>query len=287
MSIMIDKIRMMSDVHLEFSRMANGFNELVPERNTLMVLAGDIMTVKCIEERPERVKGFLGHLRKCYGENIVAVSGNHEYYGGQYALVRGEMAEIYEEYDIEHLHYEESTMDYVTPSGIPLKVFGGTMWTDFNDGQERAIINARYGMNDYRQCQFNMHRGLDPHDTFIENYNGRKELRSFIQRNSEIDCAKLVVTHHLPHELSDRFGKGGNSYSYINTGFDDDMKQIDFWIHGHSHEPVDYIHNGCRVVSNPRGYYMEEEMFGEIIHYAYESQNNPFNIHKFISLNGY
>ena len=30
--------------------------------------------------------------------------------------------------------------------------------------------------------------------------------------------------------------------------------KIDFWFHGHLHEPVDYYLNNTRVVSNPRGY---------------------------------
>ena len=37
--------------------------------------------------------------------------------------------------------------------------------------------------------------------------------------------------------------------------------QIKLWVHGHIHDPVDYIINETRVVSNPRGYSSREEEF--------------------------
>jgi hypothetical protein len=33
-----------------------------------------------------------------------------------------------------------------------------------------------------------------------------------------------------------------------------DHENIKVWVHGHMHDPVDYVIGGTRVVSNPRGY---------------------------------
>ncbi len=32
------------------------------------------------------------------------------------------------------------------------------------------------------------------------------------------------------------------------------MGKAVLWIHGHTHDSFDYVHNGTRVVCNPRGY---------------------------------
>jgi hypothetical protein len=32
----------------------------------------------------------------------------------------------------------------------------------------------------------------------------------------------------------------------------------DLWVHGHTHTSFDYEVNGCRVVSNPRGYFQRD-----------------------------
>jgi predicted phosphodiesterase len=75
--------------------------------------------------------------------------------------------------------------------------------------------------------------------------------------NWNFDKKHLVVSHHLP------------SYQSVTPGFRDHLlnpayasdldnwiiqHKPDVWIHGHSHIPVDYMIEGTRIISNPRGY---------------------------------
>ena len=78
--------------------------------------------------------------------------------------------------------------------------------------------------------------------------------------NSALEkTADLVVTHHTPCERSLH-----NSYwsyrEFYNGKFDSLMPQARNWVHGHCHDAVKYKHNGCRVISNPLGYYGQREI---------------------------
>ena len=64
------------------------------------------------------------------------------------------------------------------------------------------------------------------------------------------------MTHHLPHWRSIH-----PKYEGIrsNPSFASDLDHlvrlpVTLWVHGHTHESLDYVSNGTRVVCNPRGY---------------------------------
>jgi hypothetical protein len=65
-----------------------------------------------------------------------------------------------------------------------------------------------------------------------------------------------VVTHHLPHRRSVHPRYDGDMLS---PAFASDLDHlvrapVALWVHGHTHESMDYFVNGTRVVCNPRGY---------------------------------
>jgi Icc-related predicted phosphoesterase len=69
-----------------------------------------------------------------------------------------------------------------------------------------------------------------------------------------------VVTHHLPHAMSihEKYQR-----SALNPAFASDLSElvcapVALWIHGHTHESMDYTLAGTRVVCNPRGYLPDE-----------------------------
>ncbi|MNG26716.1 hypothetical protein D3C84_1117400 [compost metagenome] len=37
--------------------------------------------------------------------------------------------------------------------------------------------------------------------------------------------------------------------------------QADVWVYGHTHAAADFMENGCRLISNPRGYPGEQTGF--------------------------
>jgi Icc-related predicted phosphoesterase len=70
------------------------------------------------------------------------------------------------------------------------------------------------------------------------------------------DGPTVVVSHHLPHRQSIHPKYQGNP---LNPCFASDLARlvrapVALWIHGHTHESMDYVVNGTRVVCNPRGY---------------------------------
>ena len=74
----------------------------------------------------------------------------------------------------------------------------------------------------------------------------------------------VVVGHHAPCKASthpkyidDTMMNG--AYSSDLSDFILDRPCIKLWVHGHTHDPFDYMIGGTRVVCNPRGYYGHEE----------------------------
>jgi Icc-related predicted phosphoesterase len=70
----------------------------------------------------------------------------------------------------------------------------------------------------------------------------------------------VVVTHHLPLPLSIHEKYRGDA---LNPCFASDLSAlvrapVDLWVHGHTHESMDYEISGTRVVCNPRGYLPED-----------------------------
>lgn len=73
----------------------------------------------------------------------------------------------------------------------------------------------------------------------------------------------VVVGHHSPSKasthpryLNDTTMNG--AYSSDLSDFILDRPQIKLWVHGHTHDPFDYMIGSTRVVCNPRGYFGHE-----------------------------
>ena len=86
----------------------------------------------------------------------------------------------------------------------------------------------------------------------------KAKLKSLLE--TPFDGKTVVVTHHMPSYslCHPRFG------SAINGGFashSDDLLGGEFaptvWIHGHTHDSIDMIMHGTRIVCNPSGYRYE------------------------------
>ena len=64
----------------------------------------------------------------------------------------------------------------------------------------------------------------------------------------------VVVTHHAPHwnSVELKYAADMLSAAYV-SDLTRLMGRNRYWIHGHMHSSIDYVVNGTRVVSNPRG----------------------------------
>jgi Icc-related predicted phosphoesterase len=75
----------------------------------------------------------------------------------------------------------------------------------------------------------------------------------------------IVVGHHAPSKASThpRYKEDvtmNGAYSSDLSDFILDRPQIKLWVHGHTHDPFDYMIGSTRIVCNPRGYYGHERV---------------------------
>jgi predicted phosphodiesterase len=233
------RIRVLSDLHLEFDDWEP------PEVDAdVVVLAGDIHV---------GLKGIEWARRSFASTPIVYVPGNHEFYGSH-------IHDMTQELDIEGSRLGVHVLDGRSVAIGGVRFLGATLWTDFaleGNGPsaiDRAMADAQCGIYDFQVIRSGDNRKFDPTDARAIHLARVAWLHS--QLTDEFVGATVVVTHHLPHRRSiHRKYKG----STLNPGFASDLSNlmgpsVSLWIHGHTHESLDYVVNSTRVVCNPRGY---------------------------------
>jgi Icc-related predicted phosphoesterase len=263
------RIWLLSDLHQEFLRdpehAANPLTRFDPATSApadfdMVVLAGDIDVPlsRSIEWAADRFAGVP----------VVYVPGNHDFYvapGDPPRTIDEIEAEGHEAAARKGVHLLLN--DQVKLGGV--RYLGGTLWTDFNlGGGSRAAhiaqARGRFGMNDYKSIKrwSTKHPGkrknLRPEDTIAAHAVTRRYLDTQLEQRSETPT--VVVTHHAPLSESVDVTRP-LSWCYASRMeylFDGDNGPA-LWLHGHIHEPVDYVRGATRVISNPRGYAFAEE----------------------------
>ena len=237
------RIRVLSDLHLEFR------SWIPPDIPTdVVVLAGDIHVGD---------EGIRWGRRQFPDSEVIYVPGNHEFYGGEMEDVLERMRETARTAGVHLLD-----ADSIDIQGV--RFLGATLWTDFAlDGQQektvaRAMAIAESAMVDYRAIRYKGEVSLSPVDTLQLHRLHAGWLRHELSK--PFPGQTVVVTHHLPHAMSihEKYQR-----SPLNPAFASDLSElvrepVSLWIHGHTHESMDYLLAGTRVVCNPRGYLPDE-----------------------------
>ncbi len=231
------KLLIFSDLHLEWS----GFS--VPECDyDAVILAGDIGVC---DQGVEWAKQFITDVP------VIYICGNHEYY--QYEI--NEVQEsIRESVKDSNVHYCENETVWIGQ----VRFLCATLWTDFRllGNPELAKIDAGGWMNDYRLIA-NGTRNLLPADTEQFHWQSRRYLESEFSRDVAPGTKTVVVTHHAPSKQSLTYERVDDTLAGAYASSMDELiiqSGADLWVHGHTHESVDYQVGSTRVVSNPRGY---------------------------------
>lgn len=243
----IDVMRLlvMSDLHIEFSPLSDG-DLPAPEVYDVVLLAGDT-----------HVKGRSARWASGqFGKPVVMICGNHDSYQTtlQKALrtMKAEAAP--------HVRVlEQETYEY---EGV--RFLGCTAWSDFGATGNAPLtaLQANSLLNDYRYIRLEpTYRRLRPHDTQSIACSSRKWL--FDELNKPFSGKTVVITHHPP--LLDLIPNWDSS-PHSQAIFGNDWREllhfnIDLWIFGHTHQPIDKVFEDTRFVSNPRGYPNEEVDF--------------------------
>lgn len=233
------RIRVLSDLHLEFQ---DWTPPSVPA--DVVVLAGDIHV---------GVAGVTWARKHFPRTQIIYVPGNHEFFGGEMSVALHDLRRIASAHDVHLLDGDAATIGGV-------RFLGAILWTDFAlYGSEapmiaRAFANARQGMVDYRAIRVLDSGLLRPQDTLAIHQCQAAWLAE--QLAQPFAGATVVITHHLPHARSVHAKYAGD---LLNPAFASDLsalvrEPVQLWIHGHTHESMDYEVHGTRVVCNPRGY---------------------------------
>lgn len=244
-------IRPLSDLHLEHQ-------PWVPSRiqSDVVILAGDVHS------------GMHGipWIKKHFGDShVIYVMGNHEWYGHSIPATLKKWKQLAMRHGIFILNNDEIIIDN------SLRILGTTLWTDFRvtGEQECAMEIAKRKVWDYEAIKWSEFRGifraLTPKDILSLHEESLEWLTKRI--NVPFKGKTVVVTHHAPHPNSlNRVRYKGNAHDpYYATDLTHlmDGDKVHLWIHGHTHAPMDYMINGTRVLSNPRGYPGEKTSFSD------------------------
>ena len=208
----------------------------------------------------ERNRAFFQRVSTQFPK-VIYIMGNHEHYDGDFVQTKAILQKMFNDLYLSNvtlLEKETVTIDDVT-------FIGGTLWTNMNNSDPLTMWHAGQGMNDYREIK-NSSRGysgggyvsrLQPEDTLAEH----KKMLEYISLvvEGKHDQKFVVVGHHAPSFSSvaelykDDKLMNGNFYTEL-TEYIMDRPQIKMWIHGHMHNPSDYMLGTTRIVCNPRGY---------------------------------
>lgn len=234
------KLHILSDLHLEFSSF------VPPETDAeVVVLAGDIGVGS----------SWPAWARNAFPDKeIIYVPGNHEFYDRQRARVLAELRTIAKGNGVHLL--DNDTIVTRGGDGHSVRFLGCTLWTDFlyfgEDFKAVAMREGQTHLNDFRIIQegedrFTPARSIELHEESLAWL--KAELAE------PFDGKTVVVTHHLPSERSvaDRYKMSPLTACFA-SHLDELFGKMALWVHGHTHDCMDYEVNDTRVICNPRGY---------------------------------
>lgn len=152
-------------------------------------------------------------------------------------------------------------------------IIGTTLYTDFKlfgeDKQIACMAEAARGLNDFKYCKYyNAEtKQIEPFtvETHAHLFNVcvgyiRNRIAEF-RRTLTSGWGVVVVTHHAPtpYSVAPQYKNDPLSAAFASDlrWLLDEYPEIRLWVHGHVHNPCDYVYKECRVVCEPFGYYNE------------------------------
>lgn len=226
------KIQIVSDLHEEF-----GDYTLPRCDRDVLILGGDIdigkRSVRFLEEQLQF-------------SPVIYVLGNHEFYNHDINAIIA----FYQTLDLPDLHFLHNSA-YHTPS---IRFLGCPLWTDVNHENALDIQNIQRGISDF-QVIHNGFRLFTVEDSIKCHEQSVTWLRNELAK--PFGGKTVVITHHMP-SMNSVMPKYKSSP--LNYAFASDMDQLildthpDIWIHGHTHDSLEYQLGKTRIICNPRGY---------------------------------
>ena len=245
------KIKLISDLHVEFWNSYKVPEAMLVPNSDVVVLAGDIAV---------KYSGIIEVLRqfaKAY-KSVIYVPGNHEFYGSDIHFL-DKLEDDLHIRGIWNVHFLNPGC--VSIAGVHF--IGAPLWTNFRE-DFLAQHMAKSMIADFQKI-----KGFSPAKAKELHYKHLEHIRFFY---NELKGPKVIVTHFLPSVecISERFRGEGllNNYFANDLGKEiEDMKNVPYWMFGHTHDSVDFMQGDVRMLCNPYGYefYETNKDFKEMI----------------------
>jgi Icc-related predicted phosphoesterase len=270
-------ISLVSDLHLDISK------HLELPGGDVLIIAGDACEARELvkEHHSTKVLPYTGGSFPCYDffefecakyKKVFYVMGNHEHYHGKFWKTKNELERVFPS-NITILENQCEEYEVVL-------FVGATLWTDMNKSDPLTLTSMATYMNDYRLItyhypQYNAYHKMRPLDTVKMHYESKRYIEETVK--SHTDKPVVVVTHMAPTFMSvnEKFKHDPVSNGAYCSDLSElilDNPNIKFWVHGHVHDPVDYMVGDTRVLCNPRGYLPWEDGNGFDPAFTFEVQ---------------
>ncbi len=248
------KIRVLSDLHLEFTDWTPPAVDA-----DIVVLPGDIHA---------GVKDIAWARRHFRLTPVIYVPGNHEYYGEDLSEHIEAMLQEGRKRGVDVLDG-----DALVLGGV--RFLGATLWTDYAiDANSRPAaieqesLYAREAMENFHVIRNNGNGSLLPREVLVIHLSRVAWLQAKLKE--PFAGSTVVVNHHAPSPRSIARQFHG---SQLNASFVSDLTRLmgrprirqsqstrhrpvmpALWIHGHTHNSLNYIECETRIVCTARGY---------------------------------
>lgn len=206
-------------------------------------------------------------VEKCKEINkpYVLVLGNHDFYGSS-------LKEVYNKLDKDNINYLKEGKEFLL-NGYTF--VGGTLFTNFRSNKvDECTVdlnkqNAFKNIYDFHTISngftYNKDFQIVPKYITPNDYHAEFNKQwNWIQQYKNKE--KVILLTHFPSHISclSDFWKDHPTASDLNPYFVNDLSLEGFKlaINGHIHHFVDTVEDGCRVVTNPKGYPSEHDLNG-------------------------
>lgn len=252
------KLWVWSDLHLELQIVDMPPEK--PEGVDAIVCAGDLCRAPALAD--------IGRvIVERYGEPLIYVPGNHDFYGGgdrERSIESDRILLQLTQRDSKEWRHPLYVLDDDTVEIDGVRFVGGTLWTDFLKGAQESELpwrlnSGRHMLADFGEIRTRDRKLLTP-QRMLEMH---QETATYIGRQlaQPFDGKTIVVTHHLPYPAATpayykntdsnfMFASSERPFGYIMNS----NNAPALWVCGHTHHPVDVIVGGTRIVCNPLGY---------------------------------
>ncbi len=238
----------LSDVHLEFfhrytDEAFRAYWQRVFAAKTadILFIAGDISSD--LGAANDRAAWFFEAARR-HWTRVFCVLGNHDYWSHTVPYTETKLAAA-------SLYPEVTFLENETADLGDVQLFGATWWTKVPETEQFFI---RQYMQDYAHTPSpEMGPVFSPAVTTLRHEASRAALRKVLEKSQK---PVVVMTHHAPSFKSSLWPDARSSLGFCSSDEDLilDFPQLRLWVHGHVHNPSNYVMGAAQIVCRPHGY---------------------------------